>query len=63
MLVPGAIPDTMPPELIVAAPVLDEVHGVVVFAVGEPVKVVVVPAQSCNVPVIVGKALIVTIAV
>jgi hypothetical protein len=43
--------------------VFEESHGVVVAAVGEPVKVVVVPTQADKVPEIVGAADTVTVTV
>ncbi len=41
----------------------DETHGLEVAAVGEPVNWVVKPEQTVNVPVIVGSAFTVTVAV
>jgi hypothetical protein len=47
----------------VATPVLDEVHGLAAAGVPEPVNVVVDPSHTVNVPVIVGNAFTVTVAV
>ena len=63
MDVPADTPVTTPVEETVATPVFEETHGFTAAAVAEPVNVVVVPTQADNVPVIVGKALIVTVAV
>ena len=46
-----------------ATPVFEETQGVVALAVAEPVSRVVWPTQAFKVPVIVGKALTVTVAV
>ena len=62
-LVPAATPVTSPVLLTVATVVVAEVHGVVAFAVPDPVSWVVEPAQTFKVPVIVGKAFTVTVAV
>ena len=48
--VPAVTPVTTPVLFTVAIEVLDEVHGLVVAAVPEPVKVVVLPAQTLEVP-------------
>ena len=61
--VPAAIPVTNPAVLTVATDVVADTQGVVVAAVPEPVNCVVAPAQSVRVPVIVGTALTVTVAV
>lgn len=63
ILVPAATPVTTPVLLIVATLVVAEDHGVVASGVPEPVKVVVNPAQTVSVPVIVGVPLTVTVAV
>jgi hypothetical protein len=47
----------------VATPVLDDVHGLTVAGVPDPVSVVVEPTQTFNVPVIVGCALTVIVTV
>ena len=60
---PADTPVTTPELLIVATPVLPEVHGVVTSGVPDPVNGVVDPTQTLNVPVIVGNALTVTVAV
>ena len=57
--VPALIPVTTPNELIVAMPVFDEAHGVVACTVAVPVNVVVLPTQVVNVPLILGKALMI----
>ena len=62
-LVPAATPVTSPALLIVATAGVAEVQGVVAFAVAEPIKAVVDPIQTDNVPVMVGKAFTVTVAV
>jgi len=61
--VPALTPVTTPALVTVATAVLDEVHGVVASAVAEPVKVEVCPTQALNVPLIVGSALTVKLAV
>jgi hypothetical protein len=63
VVVPAATPVTTPAVLIVAIPVLDDAHGVVPCAVAEPVKVEVDPIQADKVPLIVGKAFTVNVAV
>ena len=55
------MPVTTPLLLTVATPVLADIHGLVVAAVPLPVKVVVLPTQTLVVPLIVGRALTVTI--
>jgi hypothetical protein len=62
-VVPAATPVTNPLEETVAMEVFEETQGVVVAAVAEPVNCVVAPTQTTFVPVIVGMALIVTVAV
>jgi hypothetical protein len=57
------MPVTTPVEETVATPALALDQGVVASGVPEPVKGVVAPMQAVNVPVIVGLALIVTVAV
>ena len=49
--------------LTVATVVVAEVHGVVAFAVPDPVSWVVEPRQTLKVPVIVGNGFTVTVAV
>ena len=61
--VPAATPVTKPVEDTVATDVLDDIQALVVAAVGEPVSWVVKPAHTLNVPVIVGSAFTVTVAV
>jgi hypothetical protein len=60
MAVPADTPVTTPEELTVATAGDAEIQGLEIAAVPEPVKVVVAPTQAEAVPVIVGKALIVT---
>lgn len=63
MLVPPATPVTTPILLTVAIAGVAETHGFTAAGVPEPVKVVVDPVQTVNVPVMVGKAFTVTVAV
>jgi hypothetical protein len=63
MLVPGFTPVTTPVLLTVATVVVADTHGVEAAGVPEPVNVVVDPSQTVNVPVIVGCAFTVTVAV
>jgi hypothetical protein len=58
--VPAVTPVTTPLGDTVATAVLDEVQGLVIAAVPEPVNVVVAPVQAESVPAIVGLAFIVT---
>jgi hypothetical protein len=58
--VPAETPVTTPLGDTVATAVLDEVQGLVIAAVPEPVNVVVAPVQAESVPAIVGLAFIVT---
>ena len=60
--VPAATPVITPVAETVATVVVADVQGVVAFAVAEPVKAVVEPMQVLNVPVIVGAAKTVTVA-
>ena len=53
MVDPAATPVTTPEELIVAVDVLEDVHGDDVFAVPEPVKVILLPIHTAAEPVIV----------
>lgn len=62
-LVPAATPVTTPALLTVATAGLAEIHGLTAAGVPEPVNVVVAPTQTVNVPVMVGAALTVTVAV
>ena len=62
-LVPAATPVTSPVALTVATAGVAETQGVVVAAVAVPVSWVVAPTQTVSVPVIVGRALTVTVAV
>ena len=62
-LVPAAAPVTRPVALTVATPGVAETQGKVTAAVADPVSWVVNPTQTVSVPVIVGAALTVTIAV
>ena len=61
-LVPAEMPDTTPVLLTVATAGVADDHGVVPSAVPEPLNVVVKPAQTVAVPVIVGIATTVTVA-
>jgi len=63
VVVPGLTPVTTPALFTVATPVLEDVHGLTAAGVPDPVNVVVDPTQTFNVPVIVGCALTVTVAV
>ena len=63
ILVPAATPVTRPVVFTVASAVVADVHGLVVAAVPEPVSWVAEPTQVLNVPVIVGMAVTVTVAV
>ena len=49
--------------MIVATPVLDDVQGLTAAGVPDPVNVVVNPTHTAKVPVIVGAAFTVTVAV
>ena len=60
---PAATPVTTPVLLTVAMPVEAKVHGVVASGVADPVREVVDPTQTLSVPVMVGRALTVTVAV
>jgi hypothetical protein len=62
-LLPTATPVTTPVLLTVATPGVPDTHGLVAAAVPEPVKGDVDPTQTDNVPVIVGAAFTVTVAV
>ena len=62
-LVPAATPVTSPVALTVATAGVAETQGVVTAAVADPVSWVVAPTQTVSVPVIVGRALTVTVAV
>ena len=61
--VPAATPVTIPVALTVAVAVLEELQGFVVAGVPLPVNCVVNPIQADKVPVTVGKAFMVTVAV
>ena len=61
--VPCETPVTNPVVSTVATLVSDDVHAFVVAAVVEPVNCVLCPTHADKVPVILGKAFIVTIAV
>ena len=62
-LVPGLTPVTTPVLVIVATPVLDEVHGLTGAGDPDPVNVIVDPSQTATGPVIVGCALTVIVTV
>ena len=61
--VPALIPVTTPMLETVAIAVFEEVQGVVACAVALPVSVEVLPTQAFKVPLIVGKAFTVKVAV
>ena len=61
--VPAATPVTTPVEDTVATAVFEETQGFTAAAVAEPVSVVVKPTQADRVPVMVGLAFTVTVAV
>jgi hypothetical protein len=66
MLVPVATPVTLPVVLVpltVATVVVPEVHGFVVAAVPDPVRVVLPVPQIANVPEMEGNEFITTLAV
>jgi hypothetical protein len=60
---PTATPVTKPVEFTVALAGIEEVHGVVAFAVPEPVNCIVEPTHTDSVPDIVGNGLMVTVNV
>lgn len=60
---PGLTPVTIPALLTVTTPVLEDSHGLVTAGVPDPVNEVVAPLHNDNVPVIVGSAFTVTVAV
>jgi len=62
-VLPTDKPLTNPVELTVALAGVEDVHGVVAFAVPDPVNCVVEPIHTVNVPDIVGNGLIVTVNV
>ena len=62
-LVPTVTPVTRPVALTVATPGVAETQGKVTAAVADPVSWVVDPTQTVSVPVMVGAALTVTVAV
>ena len=62
-LVPPATPVTTPVVLTVATEGVADTQGFTAAGVPEPVKLVVEPAHTVNVPVMVGIALTVTVAV
>ena len=62
-LVPAATAVTKPVLLTVAIPVEAEIHGFDEAAVPDPVNCVFDPAQTLRVPLMVGKAFTVTVAV
>jgi hypothetical protein len=63
MLVPAETPVTRPVLLTVATRGDADTHGLIAAGVPEPVSCVVDPKQTLRVPVIVGKAFTVTVAV
>ena len=54
VVVPAIIPVSTPAFVIVATPVLEDVHGFAAAGVPDPVNVIVEPAQTAVGPVIVG---------
>ena len=62
-MVPGLTPVTTPALVIVATPVLDDVHGFAAAGVPDPVNVIVEPSHTAVGPVMVGNALTVMVAV
>ena len=62
-LVPAATPVTRPVLLTVATPVEEETQGFDEAAVADPVNCLVDPAQTLKVPLIVGKGLMLIVAV
>jgi len=62
-LVPADTPVTTPALLTVATAVVADIHGFTAAGTPEPVRFVVLPTHAFNVPVIVGNAFIVTVAV
>lgn len=62
-LVPAATPVTTPVLLTVATAGDAETHGFTAEGVPEPVNVVVDPTQTVKVPVMVGAAITVTVAI
>ena len=63
MLVPAATPVTRPDVLMVALVAVPDTQGLLIAAVPEPVSWVVEPTQTINVPVMVGRAFTMTVAV
>jgi len=61
--VPADTAVTTPAFVTVATPGVADTHGFTAAGTPEPVKVVVLPTHAVKVPVIVGFALIVTVAV
>ena len=62
-MLPKVIAVTNPVEDIVAIEVLEDVHGVVAFAVTDPVNCEVPPTQEDKIPAIVGIGFTVKVAV
>jgi hypothetical protein len=63
VLLPALTPFTTPMAVTVATAKLEEAHGFVKAAVPEPDRLVVPPTQAASVPLIIGFAFIVTVAV
>ena len=63
MVLPTDKPLTNPVKLTVALAGVEDVHGVVAFAVPDPVNCTVEPTHTVNVPDIVGNEFIVTVNV
>jgi len=61
--VPADTPVTTPALSTVATAGLADTHGLTAAGIPEPLKGVVLPTHTVNVPVIIGSALTVTVAV
>jgi hypothetical protein len=61
--VPAVTPVTTPVLSTVATPGVADTHGFTAAGIPDPVRAVVAPTHAVKVPVIVGNALIVTVAV
>lgn len=60
---PAETPETTPELLTVATPVFDDTQGLTNAGLAEPTRAVVDPTHTIGVPVIVGRAFTVKIAV
>ncbi len=63
VVVPALLAVTTPLEDTVATPVLEDVHGFVAAGVPLPLRSVVLPSHTLNVPLMVGAASTVRVAV